>query len=414
MKAIVKFFFRRGFRLVADPVKGPLFTALFFVTCSVLLGGIVGVSRFFVVNFCLSALIVGALFEILFRVAYIFWTGGKYEFFSRIPFDKLYIEPHPFISYVYKKHKISQKGGDATYPLHKGEFKFGQYTTNNFRFNNGPNGNRDIEIPKPPSLFRVACVGASSTGNYIEHNGLAYSYPMELEKILGEKISGTVEVNNCGQGGYNSADILTRFALSVLDTAPDVVVLYHAYNDIRCYLTPGFDSDYSHCRRNLGDSYWKYQIAGAIPNIPSALFDFLISRWLPSNIRYSLIDVVSKGVMDFDSDPQAGLNAYERNIESIIALCQVRDIKVVLNTYCHYLYNDIKDNEINKTYDRIIKMENEAMRRLAGKYSLPLVDNERDFPYEERYFVDSAHFTPEGMTLLASKIAAKMQESSLF
>ena len=33
---------------------------------------------------------------------------------------------------------------------------------------------------------------------------------MELEKILKEKLKRNVEVNNCGQGGYTSADILIR------------------------------------------------------------------------------------------------------------------------------------------------------------------------------------------------------------
>lgn len=413
MKKFIKMLLKNSYRWISHPVKGPILAFFLALGASVAGGKFIHISHIFWVNCIFSFALLWVSLEALFRATYAFWTGESYNLIPRIPFSKLYIEPHPYASFVYKRHSTSQRGGEASYPLHKGKYRFGQYTTNNLRFNNGPHGNRDIEIPKPSGLFRVVCIGASTTGNYIEHAGVAYSYPMELEKALKDRVPGAVEVNNCGQGGYNSADILSRFALSVLDTAPDIVVLYHAYNDIRCYLTPGFDSDYSHCRRNLGDTYWKYQIAGAIPNIPSALFDFLISRWLPSNIRYSLIDAVSKGVVNVDSDPHAGLKAYGRNMESIIALCQARGIKVILNTYCHYLYDAIQDNAINKVYDRIVKMENEIVRGLAEKYSLTLVDNERDFPLEERYFVDSVHFTPEGMTLLANRIANKIAEMSM-
>ena len=56
-----------------------------------------------------------------------------------------------------------------------------------------------------------------------------------MEKILNNSYE-KYEVNNCAQGGYNSADILVRFSLQYLDTRPDLIIIYHAYNDIRSYL----------------------------------------------------------------------------------------------------------------------------------------------------------------------------------
>jgi len=319
------------------------------------------------------------------------------------------MEPHPYVPYVYKRHMLSQKGGEANYPLHHGKYQFGQYTTNNFRFNNGPNGNRDIVVPKPDGLLRIACVGASITGNYIVHEGKSYSYPMQLEKILKEKLRSPLEVNNCGQGGYNSADVLVRFSLSILDTDPDIVILYISYSDIKCYFTEDFDSDYSHCRRNLGDTYWQYKLSGSIPKTRLHFFEFLVNVWLPANIRYSLLDAISKGRVDMSLDPSKGLATYERNIQSIIALCRDRGIKVILNTSCHYLYDAIKDDESKRSIDRIIRQENQIIRKLAERYSIPLIDNERDFPLDESLFVDSLHFTPEGMLTLAEAIAPEVE-----
>ena len=352
-------------------------------------------------------LLLGA--ETFFRLAYRFYTGGAYHPFPRVPFERLYVEPHPYIPYVMKRNFVTEKGGPATYPLHKGRFFFGQYRTNNLGFSNGIKGDRDVLIPKPNGLFRINCIGASTTANYIECNGQTFSYPMELESILKSSIAMPVEVNNCAQGGYNSADIMVRFALQVLDTKPDVVVIYHAYNDIRAYLTPGFESDYSHVRRNLGENYWKFAFAAKIPYIPIYFLNFLINEWLPGNIRNSLLDQVTKGRLDTSLDPSFGLSVYQKNLQNIIDICHCNGIQVVLSTYCHFLHDAIKDEPLHQLYGRIVKEENEIIRYLAIKNSLKLVDNAALVPLVERYFVDSVHFTPEGMHLIASNIAGAIE-----
>jgi lysophospholipase L1-like esterase len=350
--------------------------------------------------------------EAVFRLAYRFYVGSAYVPFPKVPFENIYVEPHPYIPFVYKRNFTTEKGGPAAYPLHKGQFFFGQYCTNSLRFANGPGGNREIAIPKPKSLLRINCIGASTTGNYIESDGRAFSYPMELERILNSTMSGPIEVNNCGQGGYNSADIMVRFALQVIDTQPDIVVIYHGYNDIRAYLTPGFESDYSHVRCNLGERYWKFALAAKIPYIPLKFLNFLVNQWLPCNIRNSLLDQVTKGTIDSSLDPTVGLGIYQRNLQHIIDLCRCNGIQVILSTYCHFLHDAIKDDPLHLLYGRIVKEENEIMRRLAEDNELTLVDNAVLLPQEERYFVDSVHFTPEGMRLIASHIAEVIRQLS--
>lgn len=358
------------------------------------------------------ALLLGA--ETFFRLGYRFYAGSPYQPFPRLSFERLYVEPHPYIPFVNKRHFTTEKGGSATYPLHRGRFNFGQYTTNSLGFVNGVKGNRDIVIPKPEGLLRINCIGASTTGNYIEFNGQVFSYPMELENILKSSMALPIEVNNCGQGGYNSADIMVRFALQVVDTQPDVVVIYHAYNDIRAYLTPGFESDYSHARRNLGENYWKFALAAKIPYIPVKFLNFLVNQWLPGNIRNSLLDQVTKGSFNPDLDPSSGLSAYQRNLQHIIDISRNNGIQVILSTYCHFLHEAIKDDPLHLLYRRIVNEENKIMRHLADKNELKLVDNAVLVPHDERYFVDSIHFTPEGMQLIASNIAEVIKQHHLY
>ena len=168
-------------------------------------------------------------------------------------------EPHPYLPFIYKKNFVGGRAEQTNYPLHP-ELKSLPLTTNNLGYFNGEDGSRDILIPKPKDLIRINCLGASTTGNYLHFENKVYSYPLELEKILRKKTSKKLEVNNCAQGGYNSADSLVRFLLKDIDTNPDILIIYHAINDIRSYLTPGFTSDYSHSRKNLGEVYWKFFI----------------------------------------------------------------------------------------------------------------------------------------------------------
>jgi lysophospholipase L1-like esterase len=359
--------------------------------------------------FFLSAMLLLLVCEAFFRIAYRFYNGCPYLLIPRTPFNEIFVESHPHISFVNKRHHVIRKRGPANYTLHRGKFFHGSYTTNNLRFLNGPSGTRDIAVPKPNNLFRVNCIGASTTGNYIEFESQSFSYPMELERILSSSLNIPVEVNNCGVGGYNSADILILFALQVVDTQPDVLVIYHAYNDIRAYITPEFESDYSHSRRNLGESNWKLALGGKIPSVPLKFFDYLIKIWLPDNTNM-LLQHLSKGTIDLSLDPSVGLRTYQRNLQHIIDLCRSNDIQVVLSTYCHFLHDEIKDEPLHQLYAEIVKRENEIVRNLADKNELMLVDNALLVPDDERYFVDSVHFTPEGMSMIAKNIADAVQK----
>jgi len=397
----------RGLR---SPGAGIIVVLFLFVLAPMLTAFIYsgGASRIGVFVICTLSLLL--MVEVLFRLGYRFYTGTAYRLYEKVPFKKIYVEPHPYLPFIYKRNFQTEKGGIATYPLHKGRFKFGQYTTNHQRFANGAAGDRDIEIPKPNGLLRINCLGASTTGNYIVLDGKSYSYPMELESILKSKLGHPVEVNNCGQGGYNSADILVRFALQIIDTQPDVVIIYHGYNDIRAYLTNSFESDYSHARRNLGETYWQFYLASKIPVIPIKVLNYLINQWMPVSVRNSLLDNVSKGDFNIGADPALGLKTYQRNLQHIIDLCRCNNIRVILSTYCHYLHDGIKGESLHQRYAHIVELENDVMRKLASKNGLSLVDNARLVPKDEKYFVDSVHFTPEGMRLIAKNIGEVVSE----
>lgn len=349
------------------------------------------------------------LFEFIFLFFYRIIKGFHYSFLKKIDFKKLMFEPHPNLPFVLKKNFKRIKTEKLNYPL-SNIYHQAELSTNNWKFYNGLRGDRDIQVPKPNNLIRINCLGASTTGNYINYNNKIFSYPLELERILKEKYKDkNLEVNNCGNGGYTSADILVRFALQVIDSKPDYIIIYHGYNDVRSYLTPNFESDYSHSRKNLGEVYWKYYLGSKIPNIPLNFFNYFVNKFLfPLDERETILEVIKKKDIDMKIDYSKGLEAYKRNLEHIINLCLKNNIKVVLSTFCFFLYPEISNDPLSKIYQKIIAKENDIIVYLANKHNLILVDADSYIEKREDNFVDSAHFTPKGMSLLAECIAEKI------
>ncbi len=83
---------------------------------------------------------------------------------------------------------------------------------------------------KPPGVFRVVCLGESSTFGF--HNSDRGTYPYQLQQLLAGQAGGRrVEVINAGFPYYTSGSILSLLEREVLGYGPDVITLYNAYND---------------------------------------------------------------------------------------------------------------------------------------------------------------------------------------
>ena len=307
--------------------------------------------------FSIILIIIIIIFELLFNFIFRLLNGRGYKTNSKIPFKSMHIQPHPYLPFISKKNFETFESEPARYPLHDKKFILKKLKLNNLGFSNGIDGGRNITMPKPSGLYRINCLGASTTANYISTDKQNFSYPQELEKKLTEKLNKKLEVNNCGQGGYNSADLLIRFILQINYTQPDAIIIYHAYNDIKSYLTPNLETDYSHSTKNLSEQYWKFALSSKFPNLPINFYNFFVNKWLPSNIRWGLMDYIKKGKVDAKIDFNSGIKIYKKNIENIIHICKANNIDVYLSTFCHFLHQDIKDDSLNILYDKIVEKE---------------------------------------------------------
>ena len=113
----------------------------------------------------------------------------------------------------------------------------------------------DFTPAKPPSVFRVVCLGESSTFGY--RDGDNETYPFYLQTLF-ERDGLPVQVINAGFPYYNTGSILSLLQNEILTYGPDLITLYAGYND----------------------TSWPTEInlAGRIPSVGAGTFDHVPDR----------------------------------------------------------------------------------------------------------------------------------------
>ena len=98
------------------------------------------------------------------------------------------------------------------------------FSTNNFGLRDD-----DVVIPKPRGVFRIICIGGSTTEEGADN---ATTYPNRLERRLNAHFPGrTIGVVNCGISGMASQAHLLKLS-DYLRLEPDLAVVYLGINDI--------------------------------------------------------------------------------------------------------------------------------------------------------------------------------------
>jgi lysophospholipase L1-like esterase len=88
-----------------------------------------------------------------------------------------------------------------------------------------------FDFEKPQGTYRIVAIGGSTTfGVHLPHTK---TYPVYLQQDLNERLrTDKSEVINAGLTGSASAESLHRLFPQILPLNPDMVVIYHGYNDI--------------------------------------------------------------------------------------------------------------------------------------------------------------------------------------
>jgi lysophospholipase L1-like esterase len=328
--------------------------------------------------------------ELAFRIWHQYKFNRPYHVSIKHAWKDSYVIPHPYLSFAYKRNSKIDKNQKLPYELHPNKFySFKEPLKINSLGHFGP------EATKEKTKIRVLCIGASTTANNISDGTTDYTYPSILQKQLGDEY----EVLNGGIGGWITPDILINFQLNLLKLNPDIVLLYHGYNDLQYHLMHNVQSDYSHGRKNLGEVLGLIKRANVLPKIRFwHSYEFIKDKLFGTgNVRNDVLNLINKLPINY-------LNTYESLkiekdiLENIFILCKHHDIKLIPSSFVYYNYKkDMASNKLQKG----VELQNKNMKQLSDTYNTPFVDQYKLIPKKKKYFVDTIHFSPDGMKLLA-------------
>ena len=273
-------------------------------------------------------------------------------------------------------------------------------------------GFRGEEFPltKEADELRIVCLGASTTF-CAEASSDAKTWPARLQAELSARYPGRViRVINAGVPGYcieHSAENLRR---RVLPLEPDVVILYHAHNDI------------------IDDSRAIAAAAGLVAESEPQVT--LSDRLCDISVLYTVasknLAIRSGGkapaakAKQLNELPDSMPDHFLRELAAIHDELASRDIQLVLSTFItkfrpsQPVEVQRANADITAIYMPWMSMDalneafadyNDAILAFANERGLPVVTDTDSIPADDEHFADCIHFADAGCERMAKRFA---------
>jgi hypothetical protein len=233
----------------------------------------------------------------------------------------------------------------------------------------------------------------------------------ELRRGLEARLGRPVRVFNLAYPGRTSLDSRLKYE-RLVDRRFDLVVVYHGINDtaMNCCKPGTFRDDYTHAPR-----FAQLRALGGHPEIGTVALPYT-AYWVGT----SLADLCRLTDRPRDTWNQHGGDVrtppcLKANLQRIITLARERGDRMLLMTFATYIpegYTEVAFKAKRLDYGRhlvriahwgepenvarTVQLHNEVVRELAGRYDVPLVDQERLMPTGRAIYDDICHLTPEG------------------
>ena len=258
-------------------------------------------------------------------------------------------------------------------------------TYNNYGFRDD-----DIVMPKPEGLFRIVCIGGSTTE---EGNTNDQTYPNIMERKLQERFGAErVEVINCGISGIHSYHERRRME-DFLALDPDLIVYYNGINDICHEHFPAIRAMAPEgARRMLASKLLTRVFNRRLLPADDTLVDFM---WRSTfrNLRAMALRARECGV-----DFAVCSFAYPR-----LERLGFRD-RIYLDMNTREVYNGAYINYASLTH--LLDLHNRLVRRLCEEEKLFYIPAQEHLDAGSDHFFDTCHMTPLGLEYKTNIIGA--------
>ena len=269
----------------------------------------------------------------------------------------------------------------------------------------------EIPQPKPAGTLRVAFVGASTTfcasldqedvwaGKVIER--LAAHYPDQRFDYV-----------NAGVPGYVAESSARNLAFRVAPLAPDIVIIYHATNDLSsngraAAKRAGWQG--AHGEQQLS---WLSQYSVLV-----YLLEKNLKVWTAQR-RAS--DLARADAAKIEVPPAALAEPFEADLRALVAEAQAVADQVVLVTFSPRVRQE-QSTEVRAEaavtslyYMPFMSLQglidgfaayNEVIRKVGRDADVLVIGGEHEIPGTGEYYVDSVHFTARGGARMAARVA---------
>ena len=327
---------------------------------------------------------------------------------------------HPFVGFTFTPNSYIRSGHPHQ-----------NFLAQNFTDSRGLIGpDAAFAVDKVDNEIRIATVGGSTTANL----NLDYSqnWPGQLVEHLRKSIpERKITVANGGTPGFHTSQSIANLALRLMPLSPDVVVIYHAYNDLKAIALDGtFSPDYAHIHRKP---------FGFIQRPP------LWEQWLAHSMAYVRIRNRARRINELERDltpaarldtpPAEAVRTFERNLRSLIGIAHAGGADVVLVTFVTMFERDAPwdDGDYLRSLParyraelsnllrftpglsvygvmRSLAVYNDVIRRVAEDTQVAMVDLAKTLPRRKAYFVDRVHFSVTGAQAFAHAIAPTVDD----
>lgn len=296
----------------------------------------------------------------------------------------------------------------------------------------------DFPLEKPVGEFRIVCLGGSTT--YTTSVGNDHeAYPQLVEKFLRAGGHEDVRVINAGSPAWSTYESMINFQFRVLELDPDMIIVYHAVNDIHTRVvwpTTAYRGDNSGRRQAVvggttTPSPWEYSTALRILAVTAEwatpasyvsperiLFTEgpetfhaheFFHQWAGGRYPSGIFTKVPVQRM-LDAHPPV---YYERNLETIIALARAHGVKVMMATFATSPEFTESARAASPEYQGAYPQMNAVMQRVCARNDVPCYDFAADFPRTKEYFDDGRHVNKKGAQLKARLFARFILEEQL-
>lgn len=279
--------------------------------------------------------------------------------------------------------------------------------------------NPELEMPKPSGRVRIAFLGASTTW-CAEVQSNEHTWPHLVSGALAPMVApAKVDYINAGVPGFGVKRSLANLTHRVADLHPDVIVIYHATNDLSQEL------------RSLARTQGIQRASVGLESSASWLSNHSV---LWNLIEKNLVVMRAQRQNDATSevlrfDPATLGDEFRRELTELIRKSQTVARLVVIPTFSTRMRQGQSAEEQRAaiassllyapfmTHDGFVRgfaRYNDIIRAVAKETGALLVEGENDIVGSEVHFVDSVHFNDAGSAAMAERVIRALKRSPQF